>query len=290
MTVVGLSVPREMVNSIGMKFALIPAGKFVMGSPPPEQDAVWSLLNAPHRASWEPHIRGEQQHEVTMTRAFYLGVHQVTQVQWRAVMGGNPSWFCATGGGKDNVQGMNMDDFPVECVSWEDAQDFLTKLSALKEERAAGRRYRLPTEAEWEYACRGGLSSQTFHFGDSLSSTQANFDGNYPYGGAARGPFLERTCQVGSYPENGYGLKDMHGNVWEWCADWYDPGYYATSPVEDPAGPAEGSSRFYRGGSWRNFGWYARSAFRRRCPPGYRARLLGLRAALAPASPEAPHL
>jgi formylglycine-generating enzyme required for sulfatase activity len=280
-TAVGLSLPREVVNSIGMKFVLIPPGTFVMGAPRQEQDTVLSLLNAQHRASWEPHIRGERQHEVTITRAFYLGVHQVTQAQWRAVMGDNPSWFCATGGGKAKVQDMNPDDFPVECVSWEDAQIFHQRLAALEKERAAGRQYRLPTEAEWEYACRGGLSSQAFHFGNSLSSTQANFDGSYPYGGAAKGPYLERTCEVGSYPENGYGLRDMHGNVWEWCSDWYDLGYYAASPAEDPPGPPEGSSRVYRGGSWRNFGWYARSAFRRRCPPGYRTHLLGFRASLA---------
>jgi formylglycine-generating enzyme required for sulfatase activity len=126
---------------------------------------------------------------VEITRPFYLGVFPVTQGQWRAVMGKNPSTFCATGGGPEQVQGMNTDDFPVENVSWEDAQAFLGKLAALGKEQEAGRQYRLPTEAEWEYACRGGASAyQVFHYGNSLSSTQANFNGNYPYN-APEGPY-----------------------------------------------------------------------------------------------------
>src|SRR5262245_32099074 len=121
-----------------MNFALIPAGRFLMGSPPEERQRS----------------KDEEQHEVEITRPFYLGVYPVTQGQWRAVMGNNPSFFCPVGGGKEVVQGMSTDDFPVESVSWEDAQGFLVKLAALDKEREAGRQYRLPTEAEWEYACR----------------------------------------------------------------------------------------------------------------------------------------
>jgi formylglycine-generating enzyme required for sulfatase activity len=258
-------IEREIVNSIGMKFAMIRPGRFLMGSPAGEAE------------------RGndEQQHEVAITRPFYLGVFPVTQAQWRAVMGNNPSYCCATGGGKDSVRGMNTDDFPVEQVSWEDAQSFLDALAALKKEREAGRKYRLPTEAEWEYSCRGGASSyQIFHFGNSLSSTQANFDGRYPYGGAAAGPYLGRTCKVGSYKPNAFGLYDTHGNVWEWCADWY--GDYAASPERDPAGPPEGSGRVFRGGSWKYLGRNCRSALRCSHGPGERYDYLGFRAALVP--------
>jgi formylglycine-generating enzyme required for sulfatase activity len=146
---------------------------------------------------------------------------------YEKVMGSNPSYFSAKGGGKDNVRGMDTRAFPVETVSWDEAVEFSRRLAALAEEARSGRSYRLPTEAEWEYSCRGGASSyQVFNpFGNSLSPTQANFDGNYPYGGAGKGAYLERTCKVGSYPANGFGLYDMHGNVWEWCADWYDENY-----------------------------------------------------------------
>jgi formylglycine-generating enzyme required for sulfatase activity len=208
----------------------------------------------------------------------------VTQAQWQAVMGDNPGYFCATGDGKDSVKGMSTDDFPVESVSWQDVAVFLDRLSALEKGREAGRKYRLPSEAEWEHACRGGAASyQTFHFGNSLSPTQANFDGNYPYGGADKGPYLERPCEVGSYPANGFGLHDMHGNVWEWCADWYDKDYYASSPRRDPQGPSEGSLRVVRGGSWGYGGRGCRSAYRDGGAPAVRYFDLGFRVALVPA-------
>jgi formylglycine-generating enzyme required for sulfatase activity len=134
---------------------------------------------------------------VEIRRPFYLGVFPVTQAQWQAVMGSNPSWFSPTGNGKEQVKGLDTSDFPVEQVSWEDAQAFLERLTALPQEKEQGWQYRLPSEAEWEYSCRAGASSSTaFHFGSSLSSTQANF--NYPYGGAEKGPYLMRPCRKGT--------------------------------------------------------------------------------------------
>jgi formylglycine-generating enzyme required for sulfatase activity len=133
----------------------------------------------------------------------------------------------------------------------------------LGKEAQAGRKYRLPTEAEWEYSCRGGACSfQSFHVGNSLSSTQANFNGNYPYGGAAEGPNLQRTCKVGTYKPNAFGIYDMHGNVWEWCSDWYEAEYYARSSLRDPTGHPSGSLRVIRGGCWLDCARRCRSAYR----------------------------
>ena len=267
-----------------MKLVLIPAGKFMMGSPKDKKDPS----------------DDEEQHEVEITKPFYMGVYDVTQTEYEKVMGKNPSWFSATGGGKDRVQGMEtsrfpvmargtgrvahrvqgMDTsrFPVETVSWDDAVEFCRKLSELLEEKGAGRVYRLPTEAEWEYACRAGTTT-VFHFGNSLSSEQANFDGNYPYGGVGKGKSLQRTTTVGSYKPNAFGLYDMHGNVWQWCADWYGSDYNGSSPKQNPTGPETASGRVLRGGGWFNGGGYCRSANRRCSGPGDRSNDFGFRMA-----------
>jgi formylglycine-generating enzyme required for sulfatase activity len=237
---------QEVTNSIGMKLVRIPKGTFTMGSP----------------ASEDGH-ENDEQHAVEITKDFWLGVHEVTQKQYQQVMGKNPSYFSASGGGKDQVAGTSTDDFPVEMVTWDEAVEFCKKLSERAVEKNARRLYRLPTEAEWEYACRGGAPSyQVFHFGNSLSSKQANFNGNYPYGGAGKAEHLARTCKVGSYAQNRFGLHDMHGNVWEWCADWYDKDYYGTSPRRDPQGPSGHIYRVIRGGGWDTNGRYCRSASR----------------------------
>jgi uncharacterized protein (TIGR02996 family) len=252
-------------NSIGMRFALIPPGKFLMGSPEAEEE------------------RGEDEgplHEVEITRPFYLGVFPVTQAQYHQVTRGVPSFFRPGGGGKSKVKGLQTGDFPVEQVSWEDALAFCQKLSELAEEKRKNRLYRLPSEAQWEYACRGGASaSAPFHFGASLSSTQANFNGNYPYGGVAKGSCLVRPTPVASYPPNAFGLSDVHGNVCEWCADWYDSAYYAHSPSEDPTGPPSGEGRLLRGGAWNAFAWECRCAARCGFHPGDRDYDVGFRVA-----------
>jgi formylglycine-generating enzyme required for sulfatase activity len=199
-------------------------------------------------------------------------------------MGVNPSYFSETGGGRDRVKGQDTRRFPVEYVSWQDAVEFCRRLADLPEEKRAGHQYRLPTEAEWEYSCRGGASSVTpFYFetpSTSASSLQANFEGNYPYGGAPTGPYLKRTTTVGSYKPNAFGLYDMHGNVWEWCRDWY--GEYPGEKVSDPFGPAQGSSRVFRGGCWDSYGSFCRAALRSRNPPVYQISGLGFRLAGVP--------
>jgi uncharacterized protein (TIGR02996 family) len=263
-----LPVVPEIVNSIGMRLALIPPGTFHMGSPAKEKDR-------------DDRDDMETPHEVTLTRPFYLGVFPVTQGQYEAVIGNNLSSFSPGGDEKESVKGLDTAEFPVEQVSWEDARTFLKKLSARREEKKAGREYRLPTEAEWEYGCRGGASSSTpFHVGASLSSTQANFNGGYPYGGAEKGPYLERPCAVGSYLPNAFGLYDICGNVWEWCADWY--GNYEGGPATDPRGPSEGSYRVIRGGGWDCTARNCRSADRLRLGPEDRISDLGFRVALVP--------
>jgi formylglycine-generating enzyme required for sulfatase activity len=167
------------------------------------------------------------------------------------------------------------DDHPVTCVSWNDALKFAEWLS-----RRDRQTYRLPTEAEWEYSCRGGRpSNQPFGIGDgrSLSSTRANFNGNYPYGGAGTGPYLARTSPVGFYPANDWGLYDMHGNVWQWCSDWY--GEYPSDKVTNPTGPEKGSSRVHRSGSWYEYARGCRAAARDKRAPGVRHVNLGFRLA-----------
>jgi sulfatase modifying factor 1 len=268
----------EISNSIGMKLAHIPPGTFTMGSPIGEKDRRTN----------------EEQHEVEITKEFWLGIHEVTQKQFKEVMGYNPSCFSRDGEGKAGVEykydkpafskaqaPADTSAFPVENVSWEEATEFCAKLSNRREEKRNGRRYRLPTEAEWEYSCRGRAPSyQVFHFGDSLSSRQANFAGTFPYGGAAKDLWLGRPCQAGSYEKNRFGLFDMHGNVYEWCSDWYDQGYYAHSRRTDPTGPSEGEYRVVRGAAWNDVGWRCRSAYRFWRMPAYRDAFLGFRVAL----------
>jgi formylglycine-generating enzyme required for sulfatase activity len=254
-------------NSIGLKLAQIPAGRFVMGSPRSEAERDDK----------------EERHAVTITKPFYLGVYEVTQVQYVEVMKG-----VRDGSNRSTFQG---DERPVENVEWKMAKIFCERLSARPEEVAAKRKYRLPTEAEWEYACRAG-SSTAFHFGDSLSSSQANFNGEYPAGGGESGKYLRQTAAVGSYQPNAFGLYDMHGNVAEWCADWYDPEYYSNSPEEDPLGPPfgvvstkftnNGNQNFFvviRGGCWVDEGRACRTAYRYRAMPNTQYRVIGFRVA-----------
>ncbi|MFO0819474.1 MAG: SUMF1/EgtB/PvdO family nonheme iron enzyme [Pirellulales bacterium] len=254
-------------NSIGMKLAYIPPGEFQMGSP--EDEAERSDR--------------ELQHRVRITRGFHLGVYEVTQGEYERVMGANPSHFSLAGDGKTEVTGVDTSRFPVERVSWEDAVEFCRKLSSLPAERAAGRSYRLPTEAEWEYACRAGTTTP-FFWGGVLNGDRANCHGNSPYGTAVKGACLQRTTRVGSYAANAWGLHDMHGNVYEWCSDWRDSEYYRTSPAADPAGPSTGSDRCVRGGGFFSAARDVRCAIRYGYFPSYRLDYLGFRVAAVPSS------
>lgn len=233
--------PKNFTNSLGMKFVWIPPGNFVMGSPKDEKERD----------------NNETQHKVTLTKGFYMGVYTVTQEEWQAVMGKNPSHFK----GEKNL--------PVEKVSWEDCQEFIKKLRE-KDKKP----YRLPTEAEWEYACRAGTTTP-FHFGETISTDQANYDGNQTYGNGKKGVYRKKTTPVGSFPANAWGLHDMHGNVWQWCQDWL--GDYPQKDVVDPQGPDAGQSRVLRGGSWFNSPLFCRSAFRAGYGPGFSGSNDGLR-------------
>jgi formylglycine-generating enzyme required for sulfatase activity len=230
------ALETAITNSIGMKFVLIQAGEFTMGSSENEKD----------------HQADETQHKVKITKPFYMQTTEVTQAQWKAVVGNNPSHFKG-------------DDLPVEQLSWDDAQEFLKKLSVKENVK-----YRLPTEAEWEYACRAG-STTRFCFGDDDSKLveYAWYSNNSD----------RKTHDVGTKKPNAWGLYDMHGNVREWCNDWYDENYYKNRPAEDPQGPASGVSRVLRGGDWPYGSRRCRSAYRRRYGPSFHGVSVGFRAA-----------
>ena len=205
----------DLGNGVKLEMVLIPAGKFVMGSPKDEKD----------RDS------DEVQHEVTITKPFYMGKYEVTQEQWEGVIGNNPS----------DKKGAKL---PVTDVSWDDCQEFIKKLN----EKTKGG-YRLPTEAEWEYSCRAGTKT-AYSFGANITPKNANYDGSK----------IDKPVKVGSYKANAFGLYDMHGNVWEWCEDWY--GKYPKDSVTDPKGPNSGEYRVLRGGSFYGYARLTRSANR----------------------------
>ena len=246
-----LPLPRELLLDLGggasMKLVLIPAGKFLMGSPADE----------PEREPDEG-----PQRTVTISRPFHLGATEVTQRQYERAIGTNPSRFL----GPDN---------PVDSVSWNDAVAFCRAVAD-----RVGRNVRLPTEAEWEYACRAGTTGP-FYTGPTISTDQANYAGNYAYGEGKVGEFRKKTLPVGTFPPNPWGLYDLYGNVGEWCADWYGERYYEkTGDCADPKGPVAGDRRVLRGGPWSNPPAFCRSANRFSLRPDLSGEAYGLRVAV----------
>ncbi len=237
-------LPGEERLIAGIQMVWVPPGTFVMGSPPsePERDP-----------------EDEIQREVAIASGFWMGAYEVTQAQWVAVMGND---------GTDG-RGFQFHSYihPAECVSWEDCQVFIQRLND-----RTGLQFRLPTEPEWEYACRAGTTSP-FNFGYAISTDRANYNGEYRYAGRPGGAYRAATTPVGSFPPNAWGLYDMHGNVWEWCQDRYGVTY---NPNIDTAGPA----RVMRGGGWVSEPLSCRSAYSYALGQKARFGFLGLRLCL----------
>lgn len=253
----------ELVNSLGMRFVLVPRARFEMGSPASE----------PYRR------KDETQHEVELTRSYWLGMHEVSQREFQEVMGRNPSFFAPSGIGRSRVRPKEASIHPVEGVSWHDAVEFCRRLSEMTDEKRRRHRYRLPTEAEWEWACRAGTVTPIY-FGPEPTSREANYNGTAPFGTSRLGPFLKATTPVGGYRANVFRLHDLHGNVAEWCGDWYSATYYDESPKTDPTGPSEGTERVVRGGGWANTARECRSAARNHFPPDFVSYNIGFRVVL----------
>jgi formylglycine-generating enzyme len=256
----GLKAGDE-INVEGLRLCWCPPGSFIMGSP-----------------RGEPERRpDEDQVEVTLTKGFWTAKYETTQGQWKQVMGQLPGPLTA-----ELPEGA---DYPLGNVNFAETEAFCLKLTEMGHQSGSLPKdweFRLPTEAQWEYACRAGTTSAT-SFGDKLSSKQANFKGK-PYNGGEPGPSLNRAAKVGSYPANAWGLHDMHGNIFEWCRDWYhaklpggvDPDLYAAVTTAETNRTGD-KSRCRRGGAWTDDGWPCRSAFRLRFEPARRYDHIGFR-------------
>ncbi|OGS36433.1 MAG: hypothetical protein A2293_06550 [Elusimicrobia bacterium RIFOXYB2_FULL_49_7] len=243
------TAPAEKILDLGkgvrLEMVRVPAGTFCMGSPVTE----------------EGHNDDEVEHTVCITRPFYLARYPVSQAQYEAIVGANPSYFRG-------------EELPVEMVSWFDAISFCELLT-----ERFGKRFRLPTEAEWEYACRAGTTTPYFT-GNTLSTEQANYDGKLGLDNTHEGQSRRMTTPVSAFAPNPWGLYDMPGNMWEWCADWYGPYVSPVDKVIDPRGPASGDIRILRGGSWFHSVIDARSAQRDALDPGRRHSIYGFRVAV----------
>jgi formylglycine-generating enzyme required for sulfatase activity/serine/threonine protein kinase len=292
-----LDRPIEEKNSLGMKLVLIPAGNFIMGSP--DNELSRQKNEGP-------------MHQVRITKPFYLGAYEVTQDEYLKVMGTNPSSLGGQAAGGQaapattgeagqpaaNAPAAAASQYPVDNISWEDAAEFCRKLNALAAEREAGRYYRLPTEAEWEYSCRAGTTTPYYtgkalpingaQFTDKMATRVPSFQQNDPLNPQGRSDPANaqqdatRTAPVGSFAPNAFGIHDMHGNVFEWCEDTYSQGYYGRSSLVDPQGPDPGNYRVLRGGGCQSFALYCRSAYRNYGPATTPNRTNGFRVVCEP--------
>jgi formylglycine-generating enzyme required for sulfatase activity len=265
-----LAEGRQFIEDLGggseLVMVSLEGGEFLMGSTEAEARATWEdakRYNSSADLTWFKHET--PRHRVWLS-PFCIGKFQVTQMQWQAVMGNLPEM-------KQKFRG---EQRPIVKVSWNDATEFCQRLS-----KQTGRKYRLPTEAEWEYACRAGTTTP-FAFGETITTIFVNYDGNCPYDRAPKGVDRARTVDVGSLGfANAFGLYDVHGNVWEWCQDWFGTDYYAQyqkqGMMTDPQGPAKGDHRVLRGGSWDSDGWSCRAMLRIEKPPGDRDDNIGFR-------------
>ena len=272
-----LGVPVDLTNSIGMKLVLIPPGEFTMGSP---KELIEEELKTPGIEGWYKECLASEgpQHRVRITKPFYLGTYLVTQEEYQRVVGTNPSAFSATGDCKGRVAGQDTKRFPVENVSWDDAVGFCRKLSDLPEEGAMGRAYRLPSEAQWEYACRAGSTGRfSFSLGGSGISKESEEQKLSGYGWI-NGNSGGMPHAVGGKQASPWGLFDMYGNMNQWCQDWLDKDYYAKSATDDPTGPPGGSAHVVRGGTCSEQPRGCRSACRHL--PGDYGSSLGFRVSL----------
>jgi formylglycine-generating enzyme required for sulfatase activity len=267
-----LGVPLQCANSIGMKFVLIPPGEFHMGSTPEEVDDVLAQVAAKKHDRWFADLaRGEKpRHWVRISKPLYFGVYEVTQAEYERVMGYNPSEFSPKGKSAAAVKGQDTARLPVDSVSWSDAADFCRTLSGLPEEKSKGRVYRLPTEAEWEYAYKGGAIGVNLWDEASLGE-EAWFQSNS--GG--------KSHPVGLKRPNAWGLHDMLGNVFEWCSDWVADDYYGESPLSDPTGPSSGLYRAHRGGYFGHPAISCRYAYRHKGPSEQFTSANGMRVVLS---------
>jgi len=239
---------EKLPKGVTMDMVYIPGGTFDMGSPKTEEN----------RFSDEG-----PQHNVTIP-SFFMGKYPITQVQWEAVMGNNPSYF----------KGKNTKNRSVESISWDDVEKFCEKLSEI-----TGKTYRMPSEAEWEYACRAGTTTP-FYFGETITSDLANYNGSYTYANGPKGTYRKKTTDVGSFPPNNFGLYDMHGNVLEWCADpWHEN--YEGAPTDGSVWDGISGSRVLRGGSWYDYPVVCRTASRVRFTSVFRLQDIGFRVAVA---------
>jgi formylglycine-generating enzyme required for sulfatase activity len=269
----GEVVEVEIAKGVTMKFCWIPSGKAQLGSPKSEQDYVTKTFFDGKLPESSLDDETESKRGEFTTAGFWLGKYTVTQEQWEALMGSNPSNFSKQRGGKDKVQGLDTSNFPVDQVSWDDCQEFLKKLNekVTIPDALDKCKFALPHEDQWEYACRGGKGNkQPFYFGEELNGTQANCNGNFPYGTATKGAYLERTTEAGSYEKvapHPWGLCDMHGNVWQWCENNYD---------------GQNTDRVLRGGSCNRIPRDCRCAYRISREPDIHVSGSGFRVVVLP--------